>query len=83
MAHGRVFAISDLHVDYKENLQFVNSWSSTDYQRDVLLVAGDVTDDLVLLEHVLKSFVKKFRDVFYVPGNKKADLFYFIYRQRL
>ena len=70
MAYSRIYAISDLHVDYKDNLLFVNSWSSTEYQQDVLLIAGDVTDNLVLLEKVLKSLVIKFKDVFFVPGKK-------------
>lgn len=65
---ARVFAISDLHVDYKENQTFVNGWSSTKYQNDALIVAGDVTDKLVLLEATLRSFKAKFRDVFYVSG---------------
>ena len=39
----RVLAVSDIHVDYEENLAWVRSLSSGVYRRDVLLVAGDVS----------------------------------------
>ena len=29
---SRVLAISDLHIDYKENLQLVRSWDSEEYR---------------------------------------------------
>ena len=47
---SRIFAISDIHVDIPENLHFVESWSASDYQQDVLIVAGDVTDNMTLLK---------------------------------
>lgn len=68
--HGksRVFAISDLHVDIKQNLEFVESWCSTKYQNDCLIVAGDVTDNEALLQLTLESLKSKFKEVFFVPG---------------
>ena len=71
----RLFAISDLHVDHKENLAFIKSWSDTNYKNDVLIVAGDVTDKLSLLETTLAQIKLKFREVFYVPG----ELIMFLY----
>ena len=65
---SRIFAISDIHVDIKENLRLVESWSGTDFRNDVLIVAGDVTDNTSLLKTVLKSLVEKFSKVCYVPG---------------
>lgn len=64
----KVYAISDLHVDYKENLNWVNSWSRSKYANDCLIVAGDVTDNLALLESVLRTLTHKFSEVFYCPG---------------
>lgn len=66
---SRIFAISDIHVDIKENLRLVESWSGSDFRNDVLIVAGDVTDNTSLLKTVLKSLVEKFSKVCYVPGN--------------
>ena len=65
----RVFATSDIHVDYDANKQWLFDLSNVDYQDDILLVAGDLTDDLALLEQCLVQLTKKFRQVFFVPGN--------------
>lgn len=65
----RIFAISDLHVDYKGNRDAIAAWSDHDYRQDVLIVAGDVTDRLSLLEETLEQLMSKFAQVFYVPGN--------------
>ena len=61
--------MSDLHVEHKDNLRLVEGWSRTRYQNDILLLAGDVTDDMILLARVLRSVKSKFRKVFFVPGN--------------
>ncbi|XP_002737627.1 uncharacterized protein LOC100378179 [Saccoglossus kowalevskii] len=71
---SRVFAISDIHVDHPANLDWINGWSDQRYRDDVLIVAGDVTDYLPLLESTLSSFKKKFKSVFYVPGNHELWL---------
>lgn len=65
----RVFALSDLHADYPENLAWILDLSSEDYRSDVLVLAGDVTDDLAILQQVFRSLVAKFRAVLFVPGN--------------
>jgi len=65
----QVWAISDLHVEYKENLRMIENWSRTKYQKDILILAGDVTDDLNLLAKVFRTLKSKFREVFFVPGN--------------
>ncbi|KAL9983960.1 hypothetical protein ACROYT_G006209 [Oculina patagonica] len=66
---SRIFAISDIHVDIPENLRLVESWSASEYRNDVLILAGDVTDNLSLLKQVLQSLAQKFLKVCYVPGN--------------
>jgi predicted phosphodiesterase len=65
----RVFALSDIHVDYEVNAKWVAALSTADYQDDVLILAGDVTDTLPLLEWCLGALAKRFRKVLFVPGN--------------
>lgn len=65
----RVFAISDVHVDYPENLQWILQLSETDYQQDILILAGDVSDDMNLLARVFASLKEKFKQLLFVPGN--------------
>lgn len=65
----RVFAFSDLHVDYAANLSDLHALSDSHYRDDALLLAGDVTDDLMLLRETLLALRDKFARMFYVPGN--------------
>ena len=66
----RIWALSDLHTDYPENRAWCDSIaSSTRYRRDVLLVAGDVSDDTDILQRTLRGFVRAFGAVFFTPGN--------------
>ena len=65
----RVLAVSDLHVDHPSNLEWVVKLSDTEYQDDVIIVAGDVTHKLSLLEETLAILQAKFADVFFTPGN--------------
>lgn len=65
----RVFALSDIHVDYDQNRNWLEALSETDYQQDLLLLAGDITEDLTLLSEVLTSLAQKFSCVLFVPGN--------------
>lgn len=65
----RIFSISDIHVDYTENLKWVEGLSSFDYQNDVLIIAGDLTDKPDLLERTLTQMTHRFSKVLFVPGN--------------
>jgi len=65
----RIFALSDLHVDYPENLAWVEALSRSDFTGDVLLVAGDISHEEPLLFRVLEALRARFRSVFFVPGN--------------
>ena len=65
----RVYALSDLHVDYKRNMSLVQQMSDIEYADDVLLLAGDISHDLDLLKSCLSLLRAKFRCVFFVPGN--------------
>lgn len=70
----RVFAISDVHVDYPENLQWILQLSQHDYQNDILILAGDVSDSMDLLAQVFASLEGKFKALLFVPGNHELWL---------
>ncbi|MBF0289248.1 MAG: metallophosphoesterase [SAR324 cluster bacterium] len=65
----RVFAISDLHVDHQANREWVQQLSESEYTNDVLIIAGDISDDWAHLENTLQILQNKFSKVFFVPGN--------------
>ncbi len=65
----RVFVISDIHIDYQENRQWLSKLSSVDYVEDILILAGDVTDERKLLEECFYELSTKFLKVLFVPGN--------------
>lgn len=65
----RVFALSDIHVDYDSNARWVENLSTADYRDDVLILAGDVSDRLSALGRCLRMFAKCFEQVLFVPGN--------------
>jgi len=65
----RVFAISDLHVDYADNAKWVAGLSTSQYLDDILVVAGDVSYSLQQLEWALKTIAARFKKVLFVPGN--------------
>lgn len=65
----RVFAVSDLHVDYAPNREWLKRLPLQEYNDDVLILAGDVSDRLTLLEYAFELLARRFSVVLYVPGN--------------
>jgi len=66
----RIFAISDVHIDHGNSVMlWANGISNTEFKNDILLVAGDVGDTFNSVKIGLSIFKRKFRRVFYVPGN--------------
>jgi len=65
----RVFALSDVHVDYDTNAKWIANLSAAEYQDDVLILAGDVTHTRSLLAWCLSALAKRFKRVLFVPGN--------------
>ncbi len=65
----RIFAISDVHVDYDVNLKWVHSLSQFDHRDDLLILAGDVSHKQALLAECLSALTRRFRAVLFVPGN--------------
>ncbi|MCL6588935.1 MAG: metallophosphoesterase [Firmicutes bacterium] len=75
----RIFAISDIHIDFEDNRRWFENLSRYDYQEDLLILAGDVTDILSMVEKVFRDLRDRFSEVLYIPGNH--DLW--VYRQPL
>jgi predicted phosphodiesterase len=65
----RVFAISDLHLDYAANREWLQQLPWHEYNDDVLILAGDVSDRLALLEDAFGVLTRRFATVLFVPGN--------------
>ncbi len=65
----RVWAISDIHTDIKQNRDWLDTLSKTAYLRDTLILAGDVSDRLETLRDTLTHLQSLFASVCYVPGN--------------
>eukprot|EP00466_Bigelowiella_natans_P001406 jgi/Bigna1/77664/fgenesh1_pg.49_\ len=70
----RVFAISDIHVDFKKNADFLKRIVSHgqlhgEYIEDALIVAGDVSHEIKHISWALGEFASVFKYVFYCVGN--------------
>lgn len=65
----RIFATSDLHTDFKENWTLLEQLSQTAYQKDLLIVAGDIAHKLSIIKDTLELLKNKFQQLCYVPGN--------------
>ena len=65
----RVFAVSDVHLDYDENARWLSGLSTSDYREDILILAGDASDSLDLLDSCFHCLTSRFRKVLFVPGN--------------
>jgi 3',5'-cyclic AMP phosphodiesterase CpdA len=65
----QVYAISDVHADFRDNLGQLEQLSRHSYRADALIVAGDVSHEPEVLRRTFHIFVERFRHVFFVPGN--------------
>lgn len=65
----KIYTVSDIHIDYSENKNWLFNISESDYKEDILILAGDITDILVSITQAFELLRSRFRDVFYVPGN--------------
>lgn len=66
---GRVYAVSDIHTDYPENLTWAKRQLHIDHRQDVLIVAGDVSHDLGLFQQTLSLLRDAYSQVFFTFGN--------------
>jgi len=65
----QVYAISDVHTDFRDNFAQLEQLSRLDYGADALVVAGDVSHEPEVLRRTFHLFLQRFRHVFFVPGN--------------
>lgn len=65
----RIWTVSDLHIDYPDNAQFVEQIAVGPYLNDLLIIPGDITHDFSLLQHYLKHLSTCFHKVLFIPGN--------------
>ncbi|WP_372370078.1 metallophosphoesterase [Candidatus Uabimicrobium sp. HlEnr_7] len=65
----RIFTVSDIHIDYEENREWLKALSKSDYKNDILIFAGDISHKVSLIEEAFKILSSCFSSVFYVPGN--------------
>lgn len=71
----RIFAISDLHVDYEDNAKWISNISTYDFKEDILIIAGDISDSLSSIEWALSNVVRRFKVVLFAPGNHELWCF--------
>lgn len=64
------YAISDVHVELKENMEWLRHLPR--FENSVVLVAGDVGVSLMQVREALQLFKKKFDHVFYCYGNHET-----------
>ena len=69
MSAQRLQIISDIHIDYRGNREMLLGLSDQQFQQDILVIAGDATDDLLLLASFFEAMLRKFRQLVFVPGN--------------
>lgn len=65
----RIFALSDIHVDFDANFKWIRDLSPSEFIDDVLILAGDVSHMAAQLRLCLETLTRKFRKVLYIPGN--------------
>lgn len=65
----QVYAISDLHADFRDNLWQLEQLPRHSYSADALIIAGDVSHEPEVLRRTFHLFLERFREVFFVPGN--------------
>ncbi|CAJ1358425.1 unnamed protein product [Effrenium voratum] len=63
----RIWALSDIHTDKKENMEWVDKLP--EFRDDVLILAGDVANTMEVLQQTLLLLKKRFARVFFCPGN--------------
>ena len=67
-APGKLLAVSDLHVSYPQNRQWVEDLPPGS-PGDWLLVVGDVAEKVADIEWALRTLSRRFGTVVWVPGN--------------
>ena len=67
---ARIWLVSDVHAEYKENLSWLRELgASSEFKEDVLILAGDVSADLGIVRDVFRALLRGFKTIFFTPGN--------------
>lgn len=67
--------VSDLHVDYWNNTRFEYDWESNK-KADIVIIAGDIADDIGLVIKELHRACDVYDKVLYVDGNHESTQHY-------
>lgn len=65
----RIFVTSDLHFDYQENERWFANLSNSDFQKDIIIIAGDISENIQTIQRCFELLCAKFLHVLFVPGN--------------
>lgn len=65
----RLWTLSDIHVDYKQNFDEIRALDKTSFRNDTLILAGDTTDRMDRLQAVFEEILERFGQLVFVPGN--------------
>ncbi|CAK9006929.1 unnamed protein product, partial [Durusdinium trenchii] len=65
----RLWALSDIHTDKKENMQWIRELDENAFQEDVLILAGDIANTMEVLEETLLLLKARFQRIFFCPGS--------------
>lgn len=75
----RIYILSDLHTDHVRNMEWLqqrcasNSSSAAPGPNDALIIAGDISHDLVTFENTIVLLQNNLKcSIFFVPGNHEA-----------
>ena len=68
LSDGALLAISDLHVEHRENREIVRR-IEPEADGDWLIVCGDVADQPDRVAWALRTLRERFETVIWVPGN--------------
>ncbi len=63
----KLYAISDLHLKYKKNREFL--LGITEHKNDWLILAGDLGEGVSELQFAFENLQSKFAKLIWVPGN--------------
>ena len=67
--------VSDLHVDYWKDTNFIYNWKCHK-NADIVIIAGDIADDVNLVIQELHNACDVYKKVLYVDGNHESTQYY-------
>src|SRR4051794_13546289 len=73
-----VYGCSDLHTDHAANAEMVEAFDQkipeAERKRSALIVAGDISSELSIVEGTLTTLKRLFAEVLFVAGNNELRL---------